>query len=439
MSQFGRTFTNSGPGGFVQSLTTDDGHVVTPLAGTIILHGTHGLNTTGTVGPNTATIAINNAITLGDLVALGPGVGALTAITGDIIVTAGNIDMPNTNSAGTAGVYEVGGFTFMHSGGPVNGGVGPDNVFLGGSAGAVGTLSAFNVGIGRQALQNAGSDSNVGVGILSCANISGGSGLNTAVGAQSLFALATGTNCIALGNEAGRSFTGAESNNIDIGNIGVLGESGVTRIGTNAVQTECFIAGIDGVNVGSVATVVTEAGDQLGTAVITAGSGISVTPGANTITIAATGGTPTSFQSYVGANINDVTGDSTLYTVIYDTTLFNVGGGYDTTTGLFTAPATGTYNLGAWILASGFDASHTAQLLYIMTPSGQFVVNSLAPFVCFNPSFNQGGFGGSILITLNMGDTVHVAYQVFGATKIVDIVSTSGGLFGSYFYGYQVA
>jgi hypothetical protein len=45
------------------------------------------------------------------------------------------------------------------------------------------------------------------------------------------------------------------------------------------------------VNVGSTATVVTEASDQLGTAVITAGTGISVSTGANTITIAATGTT----------------------------------------------------------------------------------------------------------------------------------------------------
>src|ERR1041385_5804712 len=109
----GTTMTISALGtGLVSSLTTDDGHVVTPLAGTIILHGTHGLNTTGTVGPNTATVAINNAITLGDLVALGAGVGAVTLTTGDLIVTSGNIQMPNTNITGTDGVYEVGTFSF---------------------------------------------------------------------------------------------------------------------------------------------------------------------------------------------------------------------------------------------------------------------------------------------------------------------------------------
>jgi hypothetical protein len=76
-------------------------------------------------------------------------------------------------------------------------------------------------------------------------------------------------------------------------NSGTAGDNHVMRLGTTGsgigqVNTT-YIAGIDGVNVGSVATVVTEAGDKLGTAVITAGTGISVTPGANTITIASTG------------------------------------------------------------------------------------------------------------------------------------------------------
>src|SRR6185436_14016907 len=42
--------------GVLSSLTTDDGHVVTPTGGTIDVHGAHGLNTTGTIGPNDVTI-----------------------------------------------------------------------------------------------------------------------------------------------------------------------------------------------------------------------------------------------------------------------------------------------------------------------------------------------------------------------------------------------
>ena len=57
------TLTASAVGtGLIQSLTTDDTHIVTPTAGTIIVHGGTGIATTGTVGPNTVTIATTGAV-----------------------------------------------------------------------------------------------------------------------------------------------------------------------------------------------------------------------------------------------------------------------------------------------------------------------------------------------------------------------------------------
>jgi len=46
-----------------------------------------------------------------------------------------------------------------------------------------------------------------------------------------------------LGYCAGHNLT-TGSNNIDIGNMGVTGESGVIRLGTEGQQTATFIAGI---------------------------------------------------------------------------------------------------------------------------------------------------------------------------------------------------
>ena len=57
------TLTISAMGtGTVSSLTTDDGHIVTPTAGTIIVHGTNGITTTGTVGPNTVTVTASGTV-----------------------------------------------------------------------------------------------------------------------------------------------------------------------------------------------------------------------------------------------------------------------------------------------------------------------------------------------------------------------------------------
>ena len=67
---------------------------------------------------------------------------------------------------------------------------------------------------------------------------------NVAVGEQALHNTTNGINNIALGYLAGYNFNGSESNNIDIGNRGVPGESFTIRIGTPGTQTNTIIAGV---------------------------------------------------------------------------------------------------------------------------------------------------------------------------------------------------
>ena len=67
-----------------------------------------------------------------------------------------------------------------------------------------------------------------------------------------------------MGTGAGANLT-TGSNNIDIGNAGVAGESSTIRIGTAGVQSLTFIAGISNVAVGAVETVMVTAAGQLGT------------------------------------------------------------------------------------------------------------------------------------------------------------------------------
>jgi uncharacterized coiled-coil protein SlyX len=124
---------------------------------------------------------------------------------------------------------------------------GHDNVGIGKSALALNKAAAFNTAIGIYALN---------------ANISGSS--NTAEGFQAL-ANTTGSFNIALGNNAGFNLT-AGSSNIDIGNLGVAGESGKIRIGTKATQTATFIAGISGKTVASGVGVIINSAGQLGVA-----------------------------------------------------------------------------------------------------------------------------------------------------------------------------
>jgi trimeric autotransporter adhesin len=154
-----------------------------------------------------------------------------------------------------------------------------------------------------------GNASNNGIGAGTFEGLTTGA-RNNAFGSFALTDLTTGTNNIVIGHsagselisgtfnvlvgyDAGNAYTTSESSNILIGNDGVITENNTIRLGTNGSgdnqQNRCFIAGIDGVNVGSTATVVTEAGDQLGTAVISGGAGITVTTGANSIVISGSG------------------------------------------------------------------------------------------------------------------------------------------------------
>jgi hypothetical protein len=174
------------------------------------------------------------------------------------------------------------------------------NVGLGTTVLSNNTLGTFNSALGYTSLfscEQGTGNSSVGSNSLSSLI---GTGINDAsfnvgMGYFSGNGLTSGSFNIILGSSAGNNYSSSESNNIIIGNSGVTGESNVVRIGTTGSgsqeQSTTYIAGISGVNVGSVASVVSISGDQLGSTVITPGTGITVTPGANTITIAATGGT----------------------------------------------------------------------------------------------------------------------------------------------------
>src|SRR5271155_1763624 len=179
------------------------------------------------------------------------------------------------------------------------------------------TISASDsTAIGYQSLLNltATDVSNTAVGAASLFTLIGsGNGFNTAVGSGVGFFLETGSYNSLFGVSAGQNYTTSESSNICINSFGVVGESNTLRIGRvtgagNLTLQAAYICGIDGVNVGSVAKVVTMASDQLGTATITGGTNISIGTGANTITINATGPAAFNWITTMGGTASANTG-----------------------------------------------------------------------------------------------------------------------------------
>ena len=169
------------------------------------------------------------------------------------------------------------------------------------------TVSVANCAFGSEALEDLtiGAGYNVAMGDSALSNATTGS-FNTSLGAGSGMYLLTGFSNIFIGHSAGFNLTSSEASNILIGSKGIIGDDYTLRIGPGIGNidnlTSSYIAGINGVSVGDTSTVVTMTGgsDQLGTATLTAGTGITITPTANTITIANSGILGSSFVTDSG-------------------------------------------------------------------------------------------------------------------------------------------
>lgn len=326
MSQQG-TFASGNPAAAVLTLTGDTGGPVSPTAGNINIDG-DGVNidTVGHPATSTINVVLRNTILLPNTNSAG---------------TEGILYLGASRSSST---------TFLHNYGTSNTFVGQaagnltltvadsvDNVGIGTGALISIVSSQTNTAVGVSclgSLSTSATPSGGGIGgsntcvgdsslfFLTTGNCNDCLGINT--GSSGLNGLTTGSFNILIGggssiftgvDAAGKNYTSSESSNICIRNIGVTGESNTIRIGTSgsgdAQQNRCFIAGIQGVTpsiAGAKLTIINTQGQlgSLGTATngqlpigstganpvlatLTAGTNISITNAAGSITIAGSG------------------------------------------------------------------------------------------------------------------------------------------------------
>ena len=118
---------------------------------------------------------------------------------------------------------------------------GGDNTAIGSAAMGSNTTGTHNTAIGDEVMaENTSGNFNTAHGDGALLDNSTGD-RNTAIGYDALLH-ATGENNIGLGFQSGYNLT-TSSNNIDIGNMGVAGETGIIRIGTAGQHTATYIAG----------------------------------------------------------------------------------------------------------------------------------------------------------------------------------------------------
>lgn len=235
----------------------------------------------GTATPSAGTITFNAVSQAGSSVKFTGSGSTVSLNTTDansntiIGVAAGNNTISGANNTG------IGKSVFQFLSG------GARNTALGYFALNGVTTGTDNIGIGYQAAANGSGSNNLAIGSTTLANLSFSGSFNACVGNSSgtlgttfdhnsslgyscLSSLLTGSYNVALGFNAGSSFTGSESSNILLHNLGTIADNNTIRIGTQGAgsgqQNKCFIAGITGVTVANPAyvTLNTSTG-QLGT------------------------------------------------------------------------------------------------------------------------------------------------------------------------------
>ncbi len=126
------------------------------------------------------------------------------------------------------------------------------------------------------------------------------------------------------------------------------------------------------------------------------------------------------FLAYVNTTTNNVTGDGTVYTLIPEVEVFDQSNSYDTTTGTFTAPITGRYQINAGVGVTQLGVANTSGKILIVT--------SNRTYQNFEVNYGTIAAGGadanaqiSTLADMDSADTAIVQVAVSGGTKIVDI------------------
>lgn len=117
-----------------------------------------------------------------------------------------------------------------------------------------------------------------------------------------------------------------------------------------------------------------------------------------------------------------VTGDGTIYTLIFNT-LIN-GNNFNTSSGVFTASVSGWYIFNVCVIYGGLNSAETTGTINVITTSVTYPVSNGNPGLCRAPD-NSFLLRGCIMGNMNTGDTAYCTTQVSGSTKGVSINGSS--------------
>jgi hypothetical protein len=365
-------------------------------AQTTTIVGEHGINVSAV--PGTATVAMDNAIVLGDL-SNSLGFDTLTLTTGDLSLSAGNIYLTNIDATYGRITVDAGARFFWIPG------IG--NTMIGKLAGAAAMSGVDNTGLGETVLLN----------------------------------ITTGSNNTAIGWRAGANYT-TESNNIVIGNSGTASDSGAIRLGTQGAgsgqQNKARIAATWAVTPpGGCGVVTLNGSSQLGGTNVGSNTDILTSGGVGTAPSFQPRNSPAggcAFFAYLTFQFN---GSTTVNNpIVFDGVLFDIGSDYDATTSTFTAPADGTYMFSSVVTyevrQSPFGPNGASLVqMYFSVPALSGAGSTLIRFNRTHapqPALEQPGQFPGVPYVLNASGTAYIEMTTGQTVQIVGsfLSNTSG-------------
>jgi len=120
----------------------------------------------------------------------------------------------------------------------------------------------------------------------------------------------------------------------------------------------------------------------------------------------------------------DQTGDGTVFTVIFDTEVFDQGANYNGVS-TFTAPVTGKYRFSASVMLLQLAAAHLTHSLELVASNRTIV--GMYDDVAANPFVGTRTMVMTTLVDMDAGDTAYISLYVSGSTKVVDIFGHATG------------